>query len=92
MMATLAIVGAIVAVLTLVITVGVMVSNVNYRSGQNDARLVALELWRTDMRKDMHEISDKLQTISVQLSGLATLLQERTERRAMPRITDPRDG
>ena len=64
------------------VTLGLFLAGVIYKMGHHSARLESLEEWRSNIRLDMHEISDKLEAISTQVSGLATLIQERTRRRA----------
>ncbi len=44
-------------------------------------RVTALETWRTTMRDDMHEISDKWGQVIEQMATLTTLVRERTDRR-----------
>ena len=63
------------------VTLGLFLAGVIYKMGHHSARLESLEEWRSNIRLDMHEISDKLEAISTQVSGLATLIQERTRRR-----------
>lgn len=84
-------VSVMVGIVMLLLAVGVQLATVTFKSGQNDARLKELERWRTDMRKDMHEISDRLQTISIQLSGVVTLIEERTDRRSFMRRAEGSD-
>ena len=48
-------------------------------------RLDELERWRLVVRKDMHEVSDVLAGMTVELKRLATVIEERTERRREPR-------
>jgi peptidoglycan hydrolase CwlO-like protein len=74
-----------IAVIALLLTVGIQLATVTFKSGRNDARLEELERWRQDMRKDMHEISDQLSQISRQLFSVSTLIDERTERRQFSR-------
>lgn len=49
------------------------------------ARVKDLEDWRKSIRLDMHEISDSIQAMSNKLEQLKTIIQERTERRAVDR-------
>jgi len=56
-----------------------------FQMGKHSARIEALEKWREGIRKDMHEISDKLGEVVVELERLATLIEERTERRSATR-------
>lgn len=71
----------ILGILGSVITLGIFVAGVIYKMGHHAARLESLELWRINIRSDMHEISEKLEQISSQVSSLTTLVEERTERR-----------
>jgi hypothetical protein len=49
--------------------------------GDHTIRIQALEIWRQDIRKDMHEISDKMTQVITDVHGVRTLIEERTERR-----------
>ncbi len=69
------------SILGSVITLALFLAGVIYKVGHHSARLESLETWRTNMRMDMHEISIKLESISNQISNLATIVEERTERR-----------
>ena len=65
----------------ILLTFSIFLANVIYRAGVLSARVDELERWRPDVRKDLHEVSDKLETVSNELHRLATLIEERTERR-----------
>lgn len=52
-----------------------------YRSGHLSARVEELEKWRSGMRADMHEISEKITNIATAVHGLHTLIAERTDPR-----------
>ncbi len=69
-----------------VVTLGLFVAVLIFRAGAQHARLEALEKWRDSIRIDMHEISDKLGALQVQLANLTALIEERTERRNFERI------
>lgn len=73
------------AVIGSVVTLGIFLAGVIYKMGHHAARLESLEGWRSNIRTDMHEISDKLGDVQEQLAKLTTLIQERTERRDFPR-------
>lgn len=45
------------------------------------AKIEELQRWRTDIRADLHEVSDQLDAVKKELHGLSVLLLERTERR-----------
>lgn len=68
------------ALISSVIVLALFLSGVIFKMGHHSARLEALELWKVNMRQDMHEISDKLEVISNQIRALTTILDERTER------------
>lgn len=72
---------AIVGILGLVISLSVFVSQVIFKLGHHSARLEELEKWRGTIRDDMHEISDKLEVMNNTMKTLATLIEERTDRR-----------
>ena len=69
------------ALLGSIITLGAFLAGVIFKMGHHSARLESLEIWRTNIRIDMHEISEKLGEISNQITNLSTTLEERTERR-----------
>ena len=64
-----------------ILTFSIFLSNVIYKTGHLSARVEELERWRIDIRKDLHEVSDKLEEMNRTLKELAVLIQERTERR-----------
>jgi len=49
--------------------------------GDIPARVEELERWRGDIRKDMHEVSDALASVGLELKRLGTLIEERTRQR-----------
>ena len=69
------------AAIAILLTVSIFLANVIYRTGHVSARVEELERWRIDIRKDLHEVSDKLEEMNRTLKELAVLIQERTERR-----------
>ena len=71
-------------VIGILLTATIFLANVIFRMGHLSARVEELERWRTNMRQDMHEISDKLGEMSEKLRYLATLMEERTDRRRLP--------
>jgi Cu/Ag efflux pump CusA len=48
-------------------------------------RIQTLEEWRTNVRRDMHEISEKMTEVVREIHGVKTLIEERTERRKFER-------
>lgn len=62
------------------VTLGVFLITVIFRVGHVSARVEELERWRISIRADMHEISDKLELVFVELKRLTTLMEERTAR------------
>lgn len=64
---------------------GIFLAGVIYKMGHHAARLEALELWRVNIRTDMHDISENIERMSNHLASLATLIEERTERRDFKR-------
>ncbi len=69
------------AIIGILLTIATLIANVTYRSGHLSARVEELEKWRGGIRDDMHEISDKLAEMSGTLTHLATVIEERTDRR-----------
>ena len=67
----------------ILLTLSIFLANVVFRMGHIAARVEGLETWRTHIRTDMHEISDKLEEMNTYLKYLATLMAERTERRGI---------
>lgn len=65
--------------------------NLAYKQGHMGARVQELERWRTDMRKDMHEISERLEYVGVELRSIHTLIDERTEKRMLSSKSIPPD-
>lgn len=69
-----------------ILTFSVFLANVIYKTGHLSARVEELERWRSDVRKDLHEVSDKLEDVGNELHRLSTLIEERTDRRFYPRV------
>lgn len=69
------------AILGSVVTLGIFLAGVIYKMGHHAARLESLEGWRINIRSDMHEISESLKLLTVQVASLTTLIEERTDRR-----------
>ncbi len=73
-------------IIGILLTFTTLLSTVVFRAGQLTQRVAELERWRGTIREDMHEISDAMFAMSTELKRLATLLEERTERRFQERI------
>lgn len=73
------------ALLAIVVTVALFFAGVIYGMGKHSSRLESLELWRTNIWLDMHEISDKLEELLTKVDRVTVLVEERTERRMNPR-------
>lgn len=67
------------------LTFSIFLANVIYRTGHLSARVEELERWRNDVRKDFHEVSDTLNEMKQEFQRLATLIEERTDRRLFAR-------
>jgi hypothetical protein len=68
------------ALIGAIITLGIALTGVVFRMGHQTARIEALEIWRGSIREDMHEISDRIASMSESLERLSTLIEERTQR------------
>jgi len=79
---------ALYTLIGILLTFAIFMANVIYRTGHLSARVEELERWRIDIRKDMHEISDKLEDVTTALRHLTTLIEERTDRRLVAREKD----
>lgn len=73
------------AIWGVIVTLAISLATIAFNLGKIAARVESLEQWRVMIRVDMHEISDKLQTIVTNQESLTTLINERTERRSAPR-------
>ncbi len=76
---------AVVAIAALAVTVLVFLGQIIFHMGRLTARVEALEKWRESMRADLHEISDKIEAMVTELQTVHTLIEERTDRRQLPR-------
>jgi peptidoglycan hydrolase CwlO-like protein len=63
------------------LTLTIFLLGTAFKLGHVAARVEELEKWRTGIRADMHEISDKIDKLGNQITSLTTMLEERTERR-----------
>ena len=68
------------------LTFTIFLANVIFKTGHLAARVEELERWRTDVRKDLHEVSDKLEVMNSSLMSLSVLIRERTNRKRFPKI------
>ena len=75
------VIGLVGSLLTLTLVIGTII----FRMGHQSARIEELERWRMSIRQDMHEISDSLEAVRIELRRLGTILEERTERRERER-------
>ena len=89
---TTSVIAAVVATIGLCVTFATLIGTALFRVGHHSARLEALEVWRGNLRNDMHEISDQIravaseiQEVASEVHSLKTLVDERTERRVLPR-------
>ena len=73
------------AAVSLFITFTGLLGRVLFVVGRMSHRLDSLELWRNNIRNDLHEISDIMEKMRLEIQRLATVLEERTERRTFPR-------
>ncbi len=69
-----------------IITIVIFIAGLIYKAGHLGARVEELERYRMSLRTDMHEISDKIGSLSNEVSNLTTLIEERTDRRTEKRI------
>ncbi len=58
----------------------IFVLTVTFKLGQHAARLQSLEEWRTNVRGDLHEVSEQMAVMNNSLTSLATLIEERTQK------------
>jgi len=69
------------AIIGVLLTFSIFLANVIYRTGHLAARVEELERWRVNVRTDLHEVSEILTGMTTELKRLATLIEERTDRR-----------
>lgn len=67
--------------LAVIVTFGISLAHVVFKSGQLTSRVEALEEWRERMRSDMHEVSDDIKELGQKIGAIHILIEERTERR-----------
>ena len=68
-----------------ILTFAIFLANVIYKTGHLSARVEEIERWREGVRKDLHEVSDNISELKNAVERLATLIDERTERRLVLR-------
>jgi len=68
------------SLVTLTLFVGTLVFRMGQQSARVEARVQELERWRGSIRTDMHEISDALELVRIELQRLSTMIEERTSR------------
>lgn len=76
----------VIGVIGVLLTFIIFMAGVIYKTGHLAARVEELERWRINIRQDFHEVSEELQEVNKNLMHLATVIEERTERRVMPRV------
>jgi len=92
-MTTVAWIGIVSITITILIVLVTALINLAYRMGHMGARVEELEEWKLRNRDDMHEISDKLESLAIELKAIHTLINERTEKRRLnPRLLAPDDN
>jgi hypothetical protein len=70
--------GALIGLAGTGVTLILALLTVVFRLGHHSARLESLETWRTNVRTDMHEISEQMSALSTALTSMTTLISERT--------------
>jgi len=89
-MTTVAWIAIVSITITILIVSITALINLAYKQGHMGARVEELERWRVTLRRDMHEISDKLEYLGIELKAIHTLIDERTERRVInPKYLPP---
>lgn len=63
-----------------IVPVVIFVLSVTFKLGQHAARLESLEEWRTNVRGDLHEVSEQMAAMNTALTTLTTLIEERTQK------------
>jgi hypothetical protein len=72
--------GTLLTVIGVSVPVIIFVLTVTFKLGQHAARLEALEEWKTNVRGDLHEVSEQMAVMNNSLTSLATLIEERTQK------------
>ncbi len=72
--------GPYLAVAGAVVTLFIFILTLVFRVGHHTARLESLEEWRTNVRGDLHEVSELMSEMDKKLSSINTLIEERTEK------------
>lgn len=68
-------------IIGILLTFSIFLANVIFRMGHLSARVEELERWRERIHTDISCISEILEKVRVELKHLATVIEERTERR-----------
>ena len=69
------------AVVGILLTFALFLAGVIYKLGHMAARVEELERWRGRMLATMHEVSESINSMTLELKKLSTLIEERTDRR-----------
>lgn len=77
--------GTWIAAISLLIVFTNLIGLSLYKIGHLSARVEELERWRLRMLEDLHEISDRMEQMSLEIRGIRTLIEERTSRRIFNR-------
>ena len=85
-------VGIVSITVTILIILITALINLAYRMGHMGARVETLEEWKLRVRDDMHEISNKLESLAIELKAIHTLINERTEKRFISPRSLPLDN
>jgi hypothetical protein len=78
-------VAAIASILGVILGFANSLRNLSFKSGHLNARVEELEKWRSSIRGDMHEVSEELKALTMEVQKLATIIEERTDRRIVQR-------
>jgi hypothetical protein len=68
------------------VTLAIFTGTAIFHMGRLSQRVHELEQWRIRQHHDMHEISEILTGVGAEIKRLATIIEERTERRVDPRL------
>jgi hypothetical protein len=66
-----------------ILTLTIFVFGLVFKAGQLSNKVEQLETWRANIRVDMHEISEELGKLTVEIGKLGTMIEEKTDRRAI---------
>ena len=68
------------SLIAILVTFAIALVHSVFRAGHLAARVEEIERWRISVRLDLHELSSKLEALTVSIKYLATLIEERTAR------------